>query len=127
MDHAVNIWMRLEDFLQISFLSDVHLMKFWPFAAYKLDAVERDLEGVVQIVNNHDFVAVFEEGQRGERSNITRPTKKKKPIVSLVWMTILVHRARPYLQSQIEKRYCATYPVIRTVPTVMLFVSRLQF
>lgn len=59
MDHTVNIRMCLEDLFQISLLSDIHIMKLWSFAAYKLNAIERHFRGIVEIVNNHDFVAIF--------------------------------------------------------------------
>lgn len=69
--------MGCKHLLKSSFISDVDVVKFRPLAANKLNAIQRDLGGVVEIINNNYFVAVFEKSERGEGSNISSPTKEK--------------------------------------------------
>ena len=40
MDHAVNVWMRLEYFVEVFLFSDVDLEKFRSLSANELDTVE---------------------------------------------------------------------------------------
>lgn len=66
MDNAVNVRMRCKDLVQCLFISDVNLVEVWSFAAEQLDAVEGDFRGIVEAVDDHNFVAMFEEGKSGE-------------------------------------------------------------
>jgi hypothetical protein len=69
--------MGCKHLLKSSFISDVDVVKVRPLAANKLNAIQRDFRGVVEIINNNYFVAVFEKSERGEGSNISSPTKEK--------------------------------------------------
>ena len=71
VDNAVNIGMRRKDLVQCLFICDVDLVEVWSLAAEQLDAVEGDFRGIVEAVDNYNFVAMFEEGKSGERADIT--------------------------------------------------------
>lgn len=60
MDHAVNVWVRLEYFVEILFFSDVDLKEFGSLSADELDAVEGFFGGIVEVVCDYDFVICFE-------------------------------------------------------------------
>jgi hypothetical protein len=66
VDNTINVGMRSEDVVQCHFICDVDLVEVWSLAAEEFDAVEGDLGGIVQIIDYHDFIAMFKEGQRGE-------------------------------------------------------------
>ena len=70
MDHAVNFGMRSKDIVQCLFICDIDFVEVWSLAAEKLDAIEGDFGGIVQTVDNHDLVAMLEEGKRSEGPNI---------------------------------------------------------
>jgi hypothetical protein len=71
VDNAVNVGMRHKDLVQCLFICDVDLVEVWSLAAEQLDAVEGDFRGIVEAVDNYNFVAMFEEGKSGERADIT--------------------------------------------------------
>ena len=71
MDDTVDIGILSKDFVQCLFVCDIDMVEVWPFAAEQLDAVEGDFGGVVETVDDHDFVAMLEESERGEGSDVT--------------------------------------------------------
>lgn len=60
MDHAVNVWVRLEYFVEVLLFSDVDLREFGSLSAYELDAIEGFFGGVVEVVCDYDFVICFQ-------------------------------------------------------------------
>lgn len=40
MDHVVNVWMRLEDLVEVLLFLDIDLKEFRAFAADELDAID---------------------------------------------------------------------------------------
>ena len=74
MDHAVNIWVVLEDLVETGFLSDIDVVELWPLAADELDTVDDLLRSIVKIVCDHNFVICFKECERGERTNVAATT-----------------------------------------------------
>ena len=59
MDHAINIWMRLEHLIKVLLLSDIDIVIFGSLAADEFDAIDDLLGRIVQIVCNHDLVVCF--------------------------------------------------------------------
>jgi len=84
VDHTVNIWVGCKDFLQSNLIRYVRLVEVRSLAANKLNAIQRDFRGIVEIVYNNDFVAVFKKRKGGERSNISSATKEKPWLVSFL-------------------------------------------
>jgi hypothetical protein len=70
VDNAVDVGMRSKDFVQCLLICNIDFVEVWSLAAEKLDAIEGDFGGVVQAVDDHDLVAMLEEGQRGEGPNV---------------------------------------------------------
>jgi hypothetical protein len=122
--------MGCKHLLKSSFISDVDVIEVRPLAANKLNAIQRDLGGVGEIINNNYFVAVFEKSERGEGSNISSPTKEKPVSASFLIIAapcgrIEIFQARRPIGQRQEHRAAAAYPVIKTVPTDMI-VARLH-
>jgi hypothetical protein len=69
--------------LKSSFVCDVDFVEIGSFPANELNAIQGDFGGIVEIIYNDDFVAVFEKSKRRERSNISSPTTEV-PGVSLI-------------------------------------------
>jgi len=61
VNDAVDAWMRSKDLVQALLVRDVDLVKFRSLSAEQLNAIEGNLRGVVQAVDNHDLVAMFEQ------------------------------------------------------------------
>ena len=61
-----------EDIVEGLLVGDVDLVEVGAAAADELDAVEGDLGGVVEVVDNDDVVAVLKENQRREGANVAR-------------------------------------------------------
>lgn len=74
MDHAVNGGVLLEDLVEGRFVCNVCFVELGPLARDELDAVEGDLGRVVEVVDNHDIVAVLEERKGGEGANVASAT-----------------------------------------------------
>jgi hypothetical protein len=66
VDNAVNVGMRRKDLVQCLFVCDVDLVEVWSLAAEQLDSVKGDFRGIVEAVDDHNFVAMFEKGESGE-------------------------------------------------------------
>lgn len=74
MDDAVNLGVLGEDLVESGLVCDVGLVELWSLAADELDAVQGHLGGVVEVIDNHDLVAVLEQGEGCEGSNVTGTT-----------------------------------------------------
>ena len=74
MDDVVNVWVLLEHLVERSLILDIELVELWPLAADELNAVDNLLGGVVEVVDNDDLVASFEESERCERANVASAT-----------------------------------------------------
>ena len=59
MDHAVNVWMRLEDFVEVVFFSNVDLKEFGSLSADELDTIDGLFRRIVEIVCDYNFVVCF--------------------------------------------------------------------
>lgn len=66
MDDAVNVGMCCKDLVQCLLVGDVEFVEGWPFPADQLDAVQNYLRGVVQAVDDDNFVAVLKKSQSRE-------------------------------------------------------------
>ena len=66
MNYAVNLGVLLEDLVEASLIGDIQLVELGTLATDELDAVDSDLGGVVEAVDNNNIVAVLEEGEGGK-------------------------------------------------------------
>jgi len=71
MDDTVDIGILSKDFVQCLFVCDIDMVEVWSLPAEQLDAVEGDFGGIVETVDDHDLVAMLEESERGEGSDVT--------------------------------------------------------
>lgn len=71
MDDAVNIGMVLEQLVEGAIVGDIDLVELRPLAGKQFDAIDGLLGRIVQVVGDDDFVASFQQGQGGERSNVS--------------------------------------------------------
>lgn len=74
MDNIVDIGMLREDLVQGSFVGDVCLVEDGPLAGKQLNTVENLLVGVIQAINDNNFVSGFEKGEGCERANVASTT-----------------------------------------------------
>ena len=70
MYDIINIGMRGEDFFESLLVGDVAVVELGSFAADEFNAAEDFLGGVVEIVDDDDFVVRFEEGEGGEGADV---------------------------------------------------------
>ncbi len=70
MDDIVDVGMCCEDLVKLGFVGDVAGEVLGSLAADQLDAVEDFVGGVVEVVDDDDFVAGFEEGEGGEGADV---------------------------------------------------------
>ena len=59
MNHAVNVWMCLEDLVEVVLLADIDIEEFRPLATDELDTIDDFLRCVEKVVGNDDFVPIF--------------------------------------------------------------------
>lgn len=74
VNDAVDGGMLLEDFVYCTFLGEVGLVKDRPLPSDKLNAIEGDLRGVVEVVYNDDLIAMLKQSEGSEGSNVSRTT-----------------------------------------------------
>lgn len=74
VNHAVNVWVRRKDFVERRPISDIYFVELRSFATQKLYAIQRHFRRIVQIVDNDDLVAMFEQSESGEGANVARTT-----------------------------------------------------
>lgn len=70
VDDAVNLGVRREDGIERGLVGYVCLMEGGALAADELNAVDGDLGRIVEVIDNNDIVAVLEESERRERTNV---------------------------------------------------------
>jgi hypothetical protein len=66
VDDTVDIRVRGEDLVQFPFICDVDFVELWSLAAEQLNAVEGDFGGIVEGIDDYDFVSMFEKCQTRE-------------------------------------------------------------
>ena len=74
MDHAVNVWMRLEDFVEVLLFPDVDLKELGSLSADELDTIDGFFGGVVEVVCDYNLVVCFKQGKRSEGAYVARPS-----------------------------------------------------
>lgn len=74
MDDIVNIWVLLKHLVERGLICDIDLVEGRSLAANELDAVHDFWGGVVEVVDDDDFVVCFEEGKGCERANVAGTT-----------------------------------------------------
>ena len=70
MDDIVDVRVCGKDLIELGFVGDIAGEVFGSPAADELDAVEDFVGGVVEVVDNDDFVAGFEEREGGEGTDV---------------------------------------------------------
>lgn len=70
MYDIVDVWVLVEDGIEVLFIRYVAVVVFGPLAADELDAVQDFLGGVVEVVDDDDFVVGLEEGESGEGADV---------------------------------------------------------
>lgn len=83
VDNGVDSGVLLEDVVESGLVGDVELVEIGTAAADELDAVEGDLRGIVEGVDNYDVVAVLEEGEGGKGANVAGATVLLASVISL--------------------------------------------
>ena len=74
MDDAVDGGMLLEDLVYCTFLGEVGLIEDRPLSSDELNAIERDLRRVVEVVYNDDLIAMLKKSEGSEGSNVSCTT-----------------------------------------------------
>lgn len=74
MNDIVNLWVLLENLLQLGLVGDVDVVDLWLLAANKLNAVCDLFERVVVVVYDDDIVSGLEESEGSERTNVSGTT-----------------------------------------------------
>ena len=60
MDDTVNVWMRLEDFVEIVLFPDVDLKEVGSLSTDELDPIDSFFRGIEKVICDDDFVVCFE-------------------------------------------------------------------
>lgn len=76
MDDTVNGGVLSKHLVQGLLVGDVDLVEVGTAASQQLDAVERDLGGVVEAIDNDDIVTSVQQGQSREGADVARSTAK---------------------------------------------------
>lgn len=71
MDDAVNIRMVLKNLVEGAIVGDIELVKLRSLAANQLNPIDGLFRRIVQVVGNDDLVPGFQQGEGGERSNVS--------------------------------------------------------
>jgi hypothetical protein len=66
VDDAVNGGVLVEDLVEGLLVGDVDSIEAGTTATESLDAIERNLGGVVEAIHDDNIVAVLQQGQSGE-------------------------------------------------------------
>ena len=74
MNDIVNLWVLLENLVQLGLLGNVGVVDLWLLAANELNAVCDLFERVVVVVYDDDIVSGLEEGEGSERTNVSGTT-----------------------------------------------------
>ena len=60
MDDTVNVWMGLEDFVEVVLFPDINLKEIGSLSTDEMDAIDGFFRGIEKVVCNDDFVVCFE-------------------------------------------------------------------
>ena len=60
MDNAVNLGMRIEDLVERGLVGYVDIVEGGSLAADKLDAVDGNGRGVIEVIDDYDIVVILE-------------------------------------------------------------------
>jgi len=74
VNDIVNLWVLLENLVQLGLLGNVGVVDLWLLAANELNAVCDLFERVVVVVYDDDIVSGLEEGEGSERTNVSGTT-----------------------------------------------------
>jgi hypothetical protein len=74
MDNAVDVRMFLEDLVQCLLVCDIDIVVARLLAADALYPVQGFCRGVVEVVDNDDFIACFEQGKGCEGADVASAT-----------------------------------------------------
>lgn len=85
VDDAVNGGVLGKHLVQGLLVGDVDLVEVGTAASQQLDAVESDLGGVVEAVDNDDIVAGIQQGQSREGADVARSTAKYWLVNKSIW------------------------------------------
>ena len=66
VDDTVDIRMRSEDLVQSFFICDIDLVELRSLSAEQLNAVEGNLGGIVEGIDDDDFVTMLKKGKARE-------------------------------------------------------------
>lgn len=70
MDHIVNVGVLGKDFVELLLIGDVAVVVLGSLAADEFDSAQHFGVGVVEVVDDDDFVVCFEEGEGGEGADV---------------------------------------------------------
>ena len=74
VDDIVDVWVLLKHLVERGLICNVDLVKGRSLAADELDAVHDFWGGVVEVVDDDDFVVCLEEGKGCEGANVAGST-----------------------------------------------------
>lgn len=114
VDDRVDGRVLLKDLVERLLVGDVGLVELGAATADELNAIEGHLGRVVEVIYNHDIVAVLEQGKRREGANVAGATVGGQAASAKSW------------DSLGEREVCGwggAYPVIKTVPTAIVRMS----
>ena len=60
MYNTVNVWMRLEDFVEVFLFSDVDVKEVGSLSTNEFDSIDGFFGGIEKVICNNDFVVCFE-------------------------------------------------------------------
>jgi hypothetical protein len=123
VDDAVNGRVLGKDIIQRRLVGNVQLVEVGTAAANQLNAVEGDLGGVVEAVDNNDIIAVLEQSKGREGTNVAGSAASSDGSAqSLHALPVEEIQEETLCESKRGSDGCGlwTYPVIRTVPTAIL-------
>ena len=60
MDDTVNIWMRLEDFVEVVLFPDVDLKEVGSLSTNEFNSIDSFFRGIEKVICNDNFVVCFE-------------------------------------------------------------------
>ena len=62
VNDAVDVGMSSKHLTQSLLVCDVHLVEGWPLATDQLNAIQGNLRGVVQAVDNYNLITMLKKG-----------------------------------------------------------------
>lgn len=60
MYNTVNVWMRLEDFVEVFLFPDVDVKEVGSLSTNEFDSIDGFFGGIEKVICNDDFVVCFE-------------------------------------------------------------------